>query len=236
MITVKDFWAMTDEAKLETEYASDEKLKFLQDATANEIRDICIQYRYFVSRFPDNLGVLISKLPFGKLKTLIADIISEELGSGDHIATHIGIYDSFLLSIGIKETILNNSVHPSNKVILDEIQYLNKSKSCSFSIGLCGMGGECLCQIYLTSMYKNLIKNKFIKEIFSSVDWKFWDLHVGEADILHRELVKQAITEIVENDPSLINDLAEGYIFAKTSWDKFWINNFEAVGNKNRPI
>lgn len=229
MITVEQFWQMADEAKLETEYSSDKKLQFLQTATFSELQAICIQYRYFTAKFPDNLGILISKLPYGNLKTLIAEILSEELGEGNSDKTHLRLYDDFLVSIGIDKEEFASAVHPANVELLKEIQELNKEKSHAFSVGLCGMGGECLCQIYLSNMYKNFIQNPHIQDKKDSINWNFWTFHVGEADILHRQLVRQAITEIIDEDATLVNDLAAGYVKAKENWDKFWTNNYNAV-------
>ncbi|GBF81850.1 hypothetical protein [Aphanothece sacrum] len=74
-----------------------------------------------------------------------------------------------------------------------------------------------------------MLKSPYIQANKEKIDWEFWDIHVGEADILHRQLVKQAINEIVEADPSTVQELAEGYQNAKHLWETFWGNMYSAA-------
>lgn len=229
MITNNEFWAMADDARLETEYQADKKLHYLQSASHEALQQICLQYRYFTKQFPDNLGILVSKIPYGSLKSLIAEILAEELGEGDSRRTHLNLWDDFLVSIGISEDTFESSINPDNIALLEEIQHLTISQSTAYAVGLCGMGGECLCQIYLATMHKNLIKNPYIVKNQSSIDWEFWKFHVGEADIIHRQLVRKGISEMAEADPSCVDDLAAGYQKAKQNWNIFWNNIYNSV-------
>ena len=224
-----EFWMMTDEARLETEYLADKKLHYLQKASLETLQRICLQYRYFTKEFPDNLGILVSKLPYGNMKSLIAEILSEELGEGDARRAHLKIWDDFLISIGISEDVFESSINLDNIALLKEIQQLNINQSAAYSVGLCGMGGECLCQIYLSNMHKNLIKNPYIEDNKRNIDWVFWNFHAGEADIIHRQLVRQAINEMADADPSCVEDLAAGYQKAKLNWDRFWSNIYSSA-------
>lgn len=228
MITRDDFWIIADDTRLETEYLVDEKLHYLQVASLDTLQNICLQYRYFIKEYPDNLSVLVSKLPYGKMKSLLAQILAEELGEGDHRLTHLRLFDDFLLSINIGEDVLESSINQENNILLNEIKQLTLNKSAAYTIGLCGMGGECLCQIYLTNMYKNLIKNPYIKDNKKIIDWEFWNIHVGDTDVTHRKLVRQGINEIADADPSCVSDLAAGYQKAKNNWDTFWGNVYKA--------
>ncbi len=226
MLSLDSFWSLADETRLETEYRVDKKLKFLQTASRESLQSICLQYRYFTKYFPDNLAVLLAKTPHGNFKSLIGEIVSEELGEGNPKRAHLRLYDNFLLSIGIPENVLEDSLYPDNAILLDEISQLTLTRSKTYGIGLVGMGGECLCQIYLSNMYDNLVKNPYIQSNSKNIDWEFWHFHTGEADIIHRQKVRQAINEIVNADPSSVNDLASGYQKAKHNWDTFWSNNY----------
>ncbi len=225
-MTMDNFWELADETKVSAQYAADDKLKFLKDASAADIRKICVQYRYFVHNYPENLSYLVAKLPYGELKSLLAEILSEELGSGDASKAHIVWYDVFLKSIGVTDDELKSSLYPENAAILHEIKHKCLTDNYHYAIGLVGMGGECLCQIYLTNMHKYLVQNKFIKDNFKKIDFTFWDYHIGEADIAHRMLVRKAINNMVM-DAQGVQSLTKGYVWAKNSWDRFWENNYE---------
>ncbi|MBE9033558.1 iron-containing redox enzyme family protein [aff. Roholtiella sp. LEGE 12411] len=229
MITREQFWLMTDQARLEAEYMVDEKLEYLQNVPLEVLQEICLQYRYFTESYPDTLGILISKTPPGKFKSLIAEILSEELGSGNAEAAHLKIWDNFLISLGVNEDRLEISADTNNVNLLKELMQLTKDRSTAYAIGLRGMGGECLCQVYLTAMHKNMLNNSYIKMNDSNIDWTFWDIHVGEADIIHNQMVRQAINEMVDAVPTRINDLAAGYHKAKQSWDIFWNNIYNSA-------
>lgn len=224
--TMDEFWRQADESKLNAQYESDTKIAFLQTASAEEVKKICTQYRYFVHNYPDNLSSLVGKLPYGELKSLLSQILAEELGSGQEKDAHIVWYDRFLRSIGVSDEELATSLYPENGEILDEIANRCANRPFEHVIGLAGMGGECLCQIYLTNMYKYLVENPYIKSIKDTVDWHFWTYHIGEEDILHRQLVRQAINRMVKN-PNSVNELAEGYDWGKHIWDEFWTNNYK---------
>ena len=232
MTTRDEFWTIADHSRLEAEYLADEKLQYLQHAPLEALQQICIQYRHFTKEFPDNLAILISKAPYGKFKSLTAEILAEELGEGDHENNHLQLWDNYLLSIGINQDLFEDSLSEENKSLLDEIKQLTLNKPTTYVIGLCGMGGECLCQVYLSTMYKYLIKNPYIKENKHTIDWDFWNFHVGEADIIHRQKVRDAINEIVDADPSTVDDLTAGYQKAKHNWDTFWKNNYKLAMTK----
>lgn len=156
MLSLDAFWNIADETRLETEYKVDKKLKFLQSASHEDLQNICLQYRYFTQDFPNNLAVLLAKTPQGNFKSLIGEIVSEELGEGNPERAHLRLYDNFLVSIGIPENILEKSLYPENATLLNEISQLTFRQSQAYGIGLVGMGGECLCQIYLSNMYDNV--------------------------------------------------------------------------------
>lgn len=225
-MTMQKFWEHADEAKVNTQYVSDSKIAFLKDASFDEIKKVCIQYRYFVERYPTFLGLLVAKLPDGELRSLMAEILAEELGSGNFKGAHIVWYDNFLRSLGITEEDINTSLYPENSQILGQIEEFCHSEPYEYVVGMVGMGGECLCQIYLTAMHKYLSQNKIMIEMGKQVDWTFWTYHIGEEDIKHRELVRAAISNAAV-DGKGVGNLFTGYSVGKSEWDRFWDNNYK---------
>lgn len=225
-ITLEQFWKLADDTRLETEYLTDQKLQYLEDAPLEVLQQICLQYRYFVRDYPNNVSILISKSPYGNFKSLMAEILADELGSGHFQRTHLNLWDNFLTSIEVESEALENSLHPDNSQLLAELEQLTIDRPVGYVIGLCGMGGECLCQVYLTAMYKYITLNPYMQRNKENIDWKFWDIHTGEEDIRHRIMVKNAINELIELEPSSLQDLAAGYKKAKSNWDEFWNNNY----------
>ncbi len=95
------------------------------------------------------------------------------------------------------------------------------------------MGGECLCQVYLTAMHKYITLNPYMQNNKETIDWGFWNIHIGEEDIRHRLMVKNAINEIITAQPNHLQDLATGYQKAKSNWDEFWGNNYKFAKSKS---
>ncbi|PXF43530.1 hypothetical protein BWQ96_06731 [Gracilariopsis chorda] len=219
------FWELADDSKLMSQYDADKKIAFLKDASLEEVRRICLQYRYFVEKYPDNLAMLISKMAKGELKSLLCDILSEEMGMGDVNASHSTWYDSFLRSLGVSEYQLKHSLYAENESILKETERRCREESAVHCIGLVGMGRECLCQIYLSQMYKNLRQNAEVVKIEEQIDWLFWDFHTGDDDVEHRMKMRERIGALVM-DENGVRQLTDGYRFAKSSWDEFWENNY----------
>ena len=144
-MTLEQFWQLANDTRLETEYLTDQKLQYLQSAPLDVLQQICLQYRYFVRDYPNNLSILVSKIPYGNFKSLMAEILAEELGSGHFQRAHLNLWDNFLISIGIESQVLPDSLHPDNFKLLAELKQLTLDKPVGYVIGLCGMGGECLC-------------------------------------------------------------------------------------------
>lgn len=224
--TMEQFWKLADESKAVSQYEADSHIQFLTSAPLEDVKAVCLQYRYFVERYPDNLAKLLSRMENDQLKCLLAEIFAEELGSGQIRNAHIVWYDNFLLSLGISKEDLAKSIYPENDAILCDIARRCSDMSIQHAIGLVGMGGECLCQIYLTVMHKFLMKNQSIQAIKDQVDWTFWVYHIGEEDIEHRKLVRACIDNLGLNGTE-IGELADGYKRGKNTWDDFWSNNYK---------
>lgn len=221
------FWQRADEAKEATEALAEQKMKALSQLSVDALRQFCTQYRFFTIDYISDLALLLAKLPFGGLRSLLSEILAEELGEGDATRAHPEIYDRFLASIGVEPERLERGL-PANRNILGGLTEELRHRAPAFGVGLRGMGGECLCQTYLSVMFEHLRIHPYMREHAGRVDWEFWTIHTGEQDIVHGELTRQAIDDYIRQDPGVLPDLAEGYERSITAWNLFWQNIFDA--------
>lgn len=226
----QEFWRMADNARNQTAYLADSKLQSLAHAPLDVLKQIFVQYRYFTIFYISDLALLVYRLPFGKLRSLLADFLNDELGNGKQEQAHQQLYDDFLVSLGIPQEELKANANQTNLQILGEISDLVMNESPWYAVGLRGMGGECLCQVYLSAMHAHFSKNPAIEAMKDRLDWMFWDIHTGEVDITHRELLRAALMEAVDEDPAALEGLVGGYRKSKGVFDQFWDNIFEAAG------
>jgi hypothetical protein len=222
------FWELTDSTKMGEKFRIDQNLRSLQHMPLEMLQNVLIQYRFFTHYYIEDLALLISKLPFGKLRSILADILNEEMGEGDPDDSHPALYDQFLLSIGVSKEALEiadtyciRNLHQVQQSLLEQ--------SWSYGVGLRGMGGECLCQIYLSTVHEYFSRNSAIIAMQDSIAWKFWDIHTGEVDLHHQTIVRAAIDDLIVSEPEVINDLFEGYRESRGAWDRFWLQIFEAA-------
>ncbi|ATB29911.1 hypothetical protein MEBOL_003366 [Melittangium boletus DSM 14713] len=220
---------MADNARTQTEYLADKKLQYLEHASLDVLKRIFVQYRYFTISYISDLALLVYRLPFGNLRSLLADFLNDELGNGQHEQAHQRIYDDFLVSLGMSQDELEADAHQTNLRLLGEISDLVMKESPWYAVGLRGMGGECLCQVYLAAMHAYFMKNPAIQEMKDRLDQRFWDIHTGEIDIEHRERLREALMAAVDRDPAALEGLVGGYKKSKGVFDRFWDNIFEAA-------
>ena len=228
MITREEFWRITSSSRIEAEYMVDDKLNYLQSAPPDILRRIFHEYRFFIQYYINDLGLLLYKVPFSEFKCLVAEIAAEELGASPD-KSHLQLWDNFLVSIGVDESKLEHGLHPENIELLAGLSDLMMSESYMYGIGLRGMGAECLCQVYLTAAHKHLMMNPYIQANKDKIDWLFWDIHIGEVDIHHGEMVREAIDKMIVADPKLIPQLVLGYDQGKQVWDTFWDNLYRTT-------
>ena len=89
------------------------------------------------------------------------------------------------------------------------------------------MGGECVCQVYIARLHAYLVSNPYIQENRDKIDWRFWDFHVGDHDIEHREKTRALIDkEVVAKGGERLKQLGPGYGYSMDSWKQFWENIF----------
>jgi hypothetical protein len=221
------FWHYADKAKEATEALAEQKMKVLPQLSVEALRKFCTQYRFFTIDYISDLALLLAKLPFGGLRSLLSEILAEELGEGDAARAHPQIYDRFLASLGVEPVQLERCL-PANRDILGGLTGELRRRGPAFGVGLRGMGGECLCQTYLSVMFEHLRVHPYLREHGHRIDWEFWTIHTGEQDIVHGELTRQAIDDYLRQDPGVLPDLAEGYERSITAWNLFWENIFDA--------
>lgn len=221
------FWQFADQAKEATEALAEQKMKALAHLPVDALRQFCTQYRFFTIDYISDLALLLAKLPFGGLRSLLSQILSEELGEGDANRAHPALYDRFLASIDVASDRLEQPL-PANHAILSGLSDELARRDPAFGVGLRGMGGECLCQTYLSVMFEHLRVHPFIRDREDSIDWEFWTIHTGEEDIVHGELTRAAIDQYIRNEPSVLPELAQGYERSITAWNQFWENIFDA--------
>jgi hypothetical protein len=190
---------------------------------ADTLRKLLIQYRFFTIYYISDLSYLVAKLPFGKLRSFMAHILNEELGSGDDRQAHPEVYDAFLRSIGVDQQALEIGI-AGNLTMLEEIQQALLREPYPYGVGLRGMGGECMCQVYLANLHSHLIHNPYIQANHDKVDWRFWDIHVGPVDVHHREETRALLDQLILNTPELSRQISDGFQASVRTWDQFWTN------------
>lgn len=231
----ESFWTFADAAKEATEALAAQKMKALESMPVEALREFCTQYRFFTIEYISDLALLLAKLPFGGLRSLLSQILAEELGEGDASRAHPAIYDRFLASIGVPEERIDRGL-PENGRILGALTKELWQRDAAFGVGLRGMGGECLCQTYLSVMFAHLREHPFIREHADHIDWEFWTIHAGEQDIIHGELTRRAIDDYIREEPGALPELAQGYERSITAWNLFWQNIFDACVPRPRPV
>jgi hypothetical protein len=231
----RTFWEFADAAKAATEALAAQKMKALEGMPVEALRQFCTQYRFFTIEYISDLALLLAKLPFGGLRSLLSQILSEELGEGDASRAHPEIYDRFLASIEVPRERLGHGL-AANRKILGALTAQLWRRDPAFGVGLRGMGGECLCQTYLSVMFEHLRLHPYMQENADRIDWEFWTIHTGEEDIVHGELTRAAIDRYIQDEPGALPDLAQGYERSITAWNQFWQNIFDACLPKQRAV
>jgi hypothetical protein len=237
------FWARAAISKLETKFALGQEMEALPQLSIDALRAVVLQYRYFTRAFITDLSLLVARCPEGRLRSLLGQLVDEELGMGNPEEAHARLYDRFLESIGAitpgaNEAELCAAAHPRINALLVELNHRTTARSPLYAIGMRGLGGECVCGVYFSVMHTHLRRHPFIIEHDAGIDWKFWDIHAGHADLEHNELVRAAVAELLEDhwdharhrQPDAVTELAEGYDFGTAMWDAFWTAVYREQG------
>jgi hypothetical protein len=226
MNKIEDFLDATEPLRMKSSYEADDKIKHVATMEIDRLRTVLFNYRFFTATFIDDIATLVARLPFGKLKSIVGSILSEELGDGDHNGAHVVLYDNFLRDIGFPVDSKEECRKLANNEILGMLRGLSadtQRKSVDFALGLRGTGAECVCGVYMSVLEKHLLANPYIQKHLDTIDWKFWEIHAGEADDHHMELIRDAYrTDYADAEPTQIRDLWTGYEMGKKSFDRFW--------------
>lgn len=240
-VDIDQFWTLADTLQDHTVDHAKDMFAFVETASPQRLFSLLVQYRYFTVYYICDIALLIARLQPGRMRSFLADILLDELGGGDHTQAHPQLYDDFLASLGIEhssldDTSLDGMALADNIALLDtaRAQLIDPDHNTAYGIGLRGMGGECVCQIYLARLYEHLVRNPYIREHSASIDWTFWELHIGEHDIAHRENLRKLISdEVAGMDSGSVAALEAGFRDSMAAWSAFWQNIHNEA---NKPV
>jgi hypothetical protein len=223
------FWARAELSKLAARFAVAKEMTALPRLPIEALRAVALQYRYFTQAFATDLALLVVRCPEGRLRSLLGQLVNEELGAGDPAASHLALYDRFLEDIGALDPRARAEqrsahIHPRVRELLADLRDRTRHRSAFYAIGLRGMGGECVCGVYFSVMHVQLCKHPFIVEHAARIDWRFWDIHAGHADAEHNQLVRAAVAELLldGNPPEAVSEVAAGFDHGTAAWEEFW--------------
>jgi hypothetical protein len=222
------FWTTADEMQARTTRAADELFERAADCDLATLRAILVQYRFFTIYYIGDLAHLIAKLPPSKLRSFLGHVLDDELGNGDELGAHPALFDAFLKTLGADDAELSRAV-PRNVELLDATRDALIRGSAPFAVGLRGMGGECMCQVYLSRLHSHVLANPHVQARRREIDWRFWDIHVGPTDVHHREQTRALLDELVRDAPALVPQISDGLRASLHGWDEFWRNALQAA-------
>ena len=223
------FWARAELGKLKARFAVSREMEVLPRLPIDALRSITLQYRYFTQAFVTDLARLVVRCPEGRLRSLLGQLVDDELGGGDPELAHLALYDRFLETIGAiapaaSAEELAGRVHPRVRELLAALHDRTANRSLGYAIGMRGLGGECVCGVYFSVMHGQLRRHPLIIEREASIDWRFWGIHAGEADAEHNKRLRAAVAEllIAQSHATAVSEVAAGYDYGTAVWDEFW--------------
>jgi heme oxygenase-like protein len=231
-VPINEFWQVADELQERALQRAESLFALAEEADPKQLVALLIQYRFFTIYYTTDLAILIARLSDGKLRSFLAELLFDELGRGNPLEAHPRLYDDFLRSIGVTDQDLDNLALSANIGLLETVRksLADPNTSTTYGVGLRGMGGECVCQVYLARLHEHMMKNPYIQHMRSEIDWRFWDLHVGPHDVAHRLQTREIIhDEIVVRGPEALADLGRGYNESMISWTAFWTNILDST-------
>lgn len=222
------FWSRAATSKRESATALAREMGVLSQLPLDAVRAIALQYRYFARAFTTDLALLVARCPDGRFRSLLGQLIAEELGQGDPEVAHARLYDRFLESIGAlapgaTADELCNAAHPTVSVLLAQLNERTAHRSPLYAIGMRGLGGECVCGIHLSTLHGQLRLHPELNDR-ADVDWRFWDVRTCHVDLEHGALVRDAIAELLHGLGSVdaVGELAAGHDFGASMWSALW--------------
>ena len=213
------FWAAVAAQRRRSAQQADERFRALSDCAEETLRDVWRQYRRFTQCYIDDLAVLVSRTPSGALRTLLGEILFDELGRGDAANDHVTLYDRFLHTAGAGAV---TDVPEATARVLAGLRHATSSRPIEFAIGVRGLGGECECSMYLATMHRHFRAHPAVRERERAIDWTFWDVHLGELDSEHLRRLHASVAQIVDLSPEGSRLIAQGFEYAHSCWTLFW--------------
>lgn len=220
-ITDNNFWRIIDEDKMMKDLSNDEKINTFKHLDLETLGQILHQYRFIVDSHANHLAILISLMTQSPLKSFFGEILYEETGNGKFEKSHLKLFDNFLQSLPYYN--FKQQIDPRIEKLLEDYHSHLFHNSINYGIGLGGLGTECICQMYLTALFKQLKQNPKIKAIDNEIDWEFWLIHVGDVDINHRIKMRQMISKFVDNKENDSQDILQGYFKSVKFWDELFL-------------
>jgi hypothetical protein len=219
---LETFWNAAAMSKLTAKFAVAKEMKALPRLSVEVLRAVTLEYRCFTQAFATDIAYLVARCPEGRLRSLLARLLHEELGEGDPARTHLRLYDRFLETLGCFVDVRAVNAHPKIRPLLDDLRDRTLTRSPYYAIGLRGMGGECVCGVYFGVMHGHLLEHPYVCANRTRIDWRFWDIHAGHADVEHNEQVRAAIAELLAGSPGEVAEVAAGFEHGTAVWDAFW--------------
>jgi hypothetical protein len=218
---VSEFWRLADDTRVTTQADADTRFAPLAEAPIDELRRVWRHYRSFTRRYITDLALLVSRLPAGGLRSSLGLILADELGQGDSERDHLRLFDRFLLSCEVPPSRLEEEA-PGARQVLEDLGERVRTFPVAYAVGLRGMGGECMCSLYLASMERHFAGNPWVVAHRPTIDWTFWDLHLGEVDEHHERMLRDVVNGLIEGSPADEEAVAAGFRHANESWTRFW--------------
>ncbi len=233
-IEIKQFWEQTDKAKVAEEIYAQDSLRRLSYCSKEEMLLLFRHYRLFTIRHIDDLCWVLARLPFSEFKAFVSKVLFEEFGmetEQGYESNHVHLLDAFMVSLGADQSFCEDPELEleSNMNLLDELTTRVKKNSIAYAIGLRGMGTECLCQVYLTTIFNMVEKNPYFIKNKHMLDLRFEQLHRGPVEIEHRVKMRERIMDIICKGPYLLPELKDGYECARSSFHKFFANIYNHI-------
>ncbi len=219
----KEFWDWVEATKQDAEENMPKEFSWLSEVSETGMQQAAIQFHSFIWFYTYDLAKIIGKLPHSPLRTLVAEILSEELGDGDFSRSHLHLWEKFVYSLGVDHNKdIKSLVHKDVFNIVNAQSDRIGEVSLHQALGLRGIIGECVCETYLKSLHINLVKNPLWAEKGEEINTLFWHIHLDGGDEEHNQMVIDGVSDYAKDDPVILQEIADGYIEAMEIWKIYW--------------
>ncbi len=222
-----ELWDLVEQEKKNAKTVAIQSLECIESLSGEDLGNVFIHYEHFLSSYPKNLAFLISNLPSGLLQTSLSSILSDELGNGNLKNNHRNLLKDFTKNfIGENyQAFFEKASSPSSLgVSLSTfLENQTRTRTTSFGVGMIGMGGECVCELYLGQFYQQFTRNLAFIDKKPVVDMKFWEIHLNKEEAEHEDIVVRGVNDYLSNNPQYISEVAQGFLCNAMVWKDFWM-------------